>query len=92
MVATMKATHESDRVSRSRHTCAPVRLRTGVHDALARSHGLVQATHQAAAYGIHRATLVRIKGGQEPSLAVAMRMAGVLGTPVEALFERAAAA
>ncbi|MEU5549236.1 helix-turn-helix transcriptional regulator [Micromonospora sp. NPDC047793] len=68
-------------------TQSPIRLRTDVFDTLA---GRLADTEQgrADALDLDRATLWRIRTGRvTPTLDVAMRMASLLGTTVDELFE-----
>lgn len=66
-----------------------VRLRVEVYDALAEKRGLTSVTGQAKRHGIGRTHMSLIRAGRKGvSLPLAMRMAGDLGTSVEALFER----
>jgi hypothetical protein len=58
-----------------------------VYDRLARARGLRFVVDQAERHGIHRSAMFRIRGGGQPSLDVAMRMAMDLGTTVEKIFE-----
>lgn len=52
----------------------------------ARGHGSVVA--QAREFGVHRSHLFRLRAGDiEPLVGLAMKMARIAGTTVEALFE-----
>lgn len=65
-----------------------VRLRRDVFEAQMLERGAVTADAQVALLGVPRRTLFRIKAGDTPSLATAMRIADALGMAVPALFER----
>ncbi|MDR7278898.1 hypothetical protein [Catenuloplanes atrovinosus] len=67
-----------------------VRLRVEVFDALMAGRGHRTVAAQADALGVNRSTLFRLRAGETvPNLDLAMTMAAVAGTKVEALFERA---
>lgn len=70
-----------------------VRLRVEVYDVLAAAKGYGTVEAQATWHGMSRAQLFNLRAGRNvPLLTTAMRMAGDLGTTVEALFERRVAA
>lgn len=65
-----------------------VRLRAEVFDALMARRGITSVVAQAAALGTNRSTLFRLRAGETtPLLDLAMDMARLAGTSVEALFE-----
>ncbi|MGC1214124.1 MAG: hypothetical protein WA890_23055 [Micromonospora sp.] len=68
-------------------TPSPIRLRTEVLDELTSAKGASTEVERARLLEIDRTTLYRIRGGQVPTLEVALRMAERLGTTVEQLFE-----
>lgn len=82
----MEATQKRD-ASAARNG-ARVRLRMEVYDALAAKRDVTTPVDQAELHGISRSQMYRIRSGEwQPSLPLAMRMAGDLGTTVDALFE-----
>ena len=67
---------------------ARVRLRTAVFDALTNNRGVNTDGGRATLFDVDRSTIVRLRHGHcEASLTLAMRMARILGVPVETLFE-----
>lgn len=91
MNATLKVnlvttTHECDNTARS--TDVPVKLRLEVVDALMAARGITSVAAQARAVGVHRSHLFKLRNGEvEPLLGLAMKIASVAGTTVEAVFE-----
>lgn len=69
-------------------TDGKIRLRRDVYDALVAERGATAVADQMRLTGLQRKTLYRIRRGDNPSLASAMKMAESLGVPVPALFER----
>jgi DNA-binding XRE family transcriptional regulator len=67
---------------------AKVRLRRDVYEALVAERGAVSVAEQVDLIGLPRKTLYRIRRGDAPSLASAMKIADALGVPMSALFER----
>lgn len=64
------------------------RLRREVFESLAESRGATTVNDQVRLTGVPRATLWRIRNGEAPSLASAVKIADALGVPMSALFER----
>jgi DNA-binding XRE family transcriptional regulator len=63
-------------------------LRTEVFDRLTSAKGVTQEGHRARLIGVNRNSLLRMRKRQfAPRLSVAMRMAALLGTTVDELFE-----
>jgi DNA-binding XRE family transcriptional regulator len=67
---------------------AKVRLRRDVYEALAAKRGAESVAEQVALIGLPRKTLYRIRRGDNPSMASAVKIAAALGSSVDALFER----
>lgn len=64
------------------------KLRSEVFDALMTTKGLPSLAAQARELGVDRSTLFRVRDGRvAPSASLAMKMAKLAGTSVEALFE-----
>jgi DNA-binding phage protein len=68
-----------------------VRLRVEVYGPIARARGYKTVVSQAAWHGLARSAMFRLLAGGAPSASTALRIAGDLGVPVEAIWERAAA-
>jgi DNA-binding XRE family transcriptional regulator len=91
MIATPKVdhvivTHSSD--TENREVDARVRLRVEVLDALMNVKGIRSVAAQARELGVSRSNLFRLRTGDiEPRLELAMKMARLAGTTVEALFD-----
>lgn len=86
MVGLVTTTHTED--AESRTSDALVRLRTEVCDALMSAKGITIVAAQAREFGVNRSHLFRLRSGEiEPLLGLAMKMARITGTTVEALFE-----
>lgn len=87
----MAMTDSGDRLS-ARPDIA-VRLRVEVYDRLAAAKGYTTVVSQAALHGLDRTHMYALKAGDNvPRLDTAMRIASDLGVPVEAIWERVAAA
>lgn len=70
---------------------SPIALRTEVFDRLMADRGAVSDVARARELGIDRATISRMRKRRfAPRLELAMRMADLLGTTVDELFERVA--
>jgi hypothetical protein len=66
------------------------RLRREVFDALAAQKQAPTINSQVTLTGVPRASLVRIRGGETPSMRNAGRIASALGVEIHVLFERVA--
>lgn len=74
--------------SRARRNSETFRLRRDVFENLARSRGAATVNDQVRLTGVPRVTLWRIRNGEPPSLASAVKICDSLGVPMSALFER----
>lgn len=64
------------------------RLRRSVYDRLMDNIGAHTQMQQVELTGVPRRSLYRIRRGDPPSLANAMRIAGALSVPFDVVFER----
>lgn len=84
----MSAAQEA--ANRGLRATSQIRLRTDVFDTRAAELGAETRGDQARLCDMDRTNLIRIRGGQTPSLELAMHMAARLDLTVEELFEVAA--
>lgn len=65
-----------------------LRLRRDIYDQLCAARSISKRADQAAALGLNRRTIARLRAGQQPSFATAVHIADTLGVSVDLLFER----